>query len=147
VYFEPRLALAFVAVAREASFTRAAIRMGISQPSVSEQLRKLEDQLGFRLLARTSRTVELTTYGEAFLPHAKAIAEAFGAASAAVAEMRGHARGVLKVGNLDILSEWDERRALITASPTTILACSWKCRLQTAWSYSRAPATDQPWSS
>lgn len=54
----------FVAVAEERSFTRAATRLSISQPWLSTQVRKLETQIGFRLLLRSTRHVSLTPDGE-----------------------------------------------------------------------------------
>lgn len=63
----------FVAVAEELNFTRAAERLFTSQPSLSEQIRNLEDSLGFILLIRTPRKVELTEMGKAFLDEARSI--------------------------------------------------------------------------
>jgi DNA-binding transcriptional LysR family regulator len=55
---------AFAAVARERSFTRAAAQLGVSASALSHTLRKLEERLGLRLLARTTRSVALTEAGE-----------------------------------------------------------------------------------
>jgi DNA-binding transcriptional LysR family regulator len=61
----------FITVCREGSFTRAAERLYIAQPSLSEQIRKLETELGTRLFERLGRRVALTSAGEAFRPHAE----------------------------------------------------------------------------
>src|SRR5437868_14797584 len=56
--------LAFLAVARERSFTRAAARLGMTQSALSQIIRKLEERLGVRLLNRTTRSVTPTQAGE-----------------------------------------------------------------------------------
>lgn len=56
----------FVAVAEELNFTRAAQRMCTVQPSLSQQIKDLEAEVGVQLLTRTNRKVELTLEGEAF---------------------------------------------------------------------------------
>jgi DNA-binding transcriptional LysR family regulator len=61
--------LAFLAVARERSFTRAAAKLGVSQSALSHTLRGLEERLGLRLLMRTTRSVSPTAAGERLLQH------------------------------------------------------------------------------
>ena len=58
----------FAVVAQERSFTRAAARLGMSQPALSRAMRQLEERLGVRLLARTTRSVAPTQAGEHLLP-------------------------------------------------------------------------------
>src|SRR3954467_10109794 len=58
---------AFVAVARERSFTNAAVKLGVSQSALSHTIRDLEERLGVRLLSRTTRSVSPTEAGERLL--------------------------------------------------------------------------------
>lgn len=63
----------FIAIAEELSFTRAALRLHISQPPLSQQIQSLEQDLGVRLLERTKRSVALTEAGRVFLDQARQI--------------------------------------------------------------------------
>ncbi len=71
INLELALVRSFVAIAEVKSFTRAGQRLGRSQSAISLQIRRLEDQIGCRLLSRDPRHVVLTTEGEAFLPQAR----------------------------------------------------------------------------
>lgn len=76
----------FVALAQELSFGRAAQRMNLTQPSLSSQIRKLEEQVGQRLFERTTRAVRLSSVGQSLLEQARtflAQADAFSANLAA----------------------------------------------------------------
>ena len=63
----------FVAVAEELHFRRASVRLGLSQPALSERVSALEHELGARLFFRTTRQVSLTQAGSEFLQDAKRI--------------------------------------------------------------------------
>jgi len=88
----------FVAVAEEASFTRAAARVHVAQPGVSAQVRRLEAELGQQLLDRSGRSVRLTGVGAAVLPFARAALDAVEGARLAVDELAGLVRGRVTVG-------------------------------------------------
>ncbi|MEU3184902.1 LysR substrate-binding domain-containing protein [Streptomyces sp. NPDC006923] len=88
----------FTSVAEELSFTRAAERLFVSQPTLSKQIRMLEKQLGVVLFERDQRSVRLTAVGEALLPHARAVLAAWGAAEAAVEEAKTAERRTLVIG-------------------------------------------------
>lgn len=88
----------FVAVAEELNFSRAATRLNISQPPLSQQIAALEAELGAKLLVRNSRGVELTAAGRTFLKRAR---EVLSQAQEAVAETRRAdqgAAGTISVG-------------------------------------------------
>src|SRR5258708_2646226 len=76
----------FCAVAETGSFSRAAEQSHISQPSLSQQIMKLEDELGARLFDRLGRSVRLTELGKTFLPRARAVLRELEAARGDVVE-------------------------------------------------------------
>jgi DNA-binding transcriptional LysR family regulator len=97
----------FVAVAEEASFTRAAARVHVAQPGVSAQVRQLKRELGQPLFDRSGRAVRLTDAGAAVLPHAQAALGAVAGARLAVDELTGLVRGRVAVGMAGSLSSLD----------------------------------------
>jgi DNA-binding transcriptional LysR family regulator len=84
--------VAFLAVAREQSFTRAAAQLGVSQSALSQTLRGLESRLGLRLLTRTTRSVSSTAAGERLLRAAGPRLEEIDVELAALTELRDKAR-------------------------------------------------------
>jgi DNA-binding transcriptional LysR family regulator len=87
----------FVAVARHRHFGRAAQAVYVTQPALSQQVRRLEAELGLALLRRTSRGVELTPAGEDLLPRAEQILAGVAHARGAMDEHAGVVRGTVRV--------------------------------------------------
>jgi DNA-binding transcriptional LysR family regulator len=88
----------FESVGRHLHFTRAAEELNVAQPSVSQQIRKLEAELGVPLFHRMKRRVALTEAGALFLPRARAILQQLDEARAEVQELSGMRKGTLSVG-------------------------------------------------
>jgi DNA-binding transcriptional LysR family regulator len=100
--FDPVLLRSFVAVADTLSFTQAAARLGLSQPTVSQHVRKLEQAAGRVLVSRDTRTVALTDHGEAMLGFARTI---LSAQDQAASYFSGSGmRGRLRFGSADNLA-------------------------------------------
>jgi DNA-binding transcriptional LysR family regulator len=87
----------FVQAAAAGSLSAAARRLEITPMAASRRLAALEQQLGVRLMHRTTRAVSLTAEGEAFLPHAQAMIESEHAARAALAPTARGASGLLRI--------------------------------------------------
>jgi DNA-binding transcriptional LysR family regulator len=88
---------AFLAVARERSFTRAAAQLGVSQSALSQTLRGLEAQLGIRLLTRTTRRVAPTEAGERLLRAAGPRLDELDAELAALSALRDKPAGTIRI--------------------------------------------------
>jgi len=101
-----------IAIAEEQSFTRAAERCFVVQSSLSHQIKALEHELGVKLFARTSRRVELTAAGEAFLAGARASLDAAERAVSDAAAATGHIRGSLTIGVIPTVTAIDIPAAL-----------------------------------
>ena len=89
--------LAFLAVAREQSFTRAAAKLGVSQSALSHTIRGLEARLGLRLLTRTTRSVSPTQAGERLLLNIGPRFEEIDAELAALSELRDKPAGTIRI--------------------------------------------------
>ena len=89
--------LAFLAVARERSFTRAAAKLGVSQSALSHTIRGLEERLGLRLLTRTTRSVSPTEAGERLLQTVGPRFEEIEAEIAALSELRQKPAGTIRI--------------------------------------------------
>ncbi len=89
--------VAFLAVARERSFTRAAAQLGVSQPALSQTVRGLEARLGLRLLTRTTRSVAPTEAGERLISAAGPRLNEIDAELAALSELRDKPSGTIRI--------------------------------------------------
>lgn len=107
-----------VAVARTGNFSRAAEQCHVAQPSLSQQILKLEDELGERLFDRMKRETKLTPPGELFLRRALRILEEVDAAKREATDAQDLLRGVMTLGVLptiapyllpDVMSEFTEK--------------------------------------
>lgn len=95
----------FVAVADEGGFGRAAVRLHVVQASVSQQVARLERELGLRLFDRTTRRVGLTAAGERLLPEARAALAAAGRVRHVAGEIVSGGEGVLRLGTTRAFAE------------------------------------------
>jgi LysR family transcriptional regulator, hydrogen peroxide-inducible genes activator len=86
------------AIADTGNFSRAAERCQIAQPSLSQQVLKLEEELGTKLFDRLGRSIRLTEAGRAFIPRARAILEQMEAARSSAADQNTDLRGSVAVG-------------------------------------------------
>jgi LysR family transcriptional regulator, hydrogen peroxide-inducible genes activator len=96
----------FAAVARLGNFSRAAEECRVAQPSLSQQILKLEDEVGESLFERTRRRAILTPAGALFLPHALSILEEAERGRQEIREMGGKIRGKIQVGALPTIAPY-----------------------------------------
>jgi DNA-binding transcriptional LysR family regulator len=93
--------LAFLAVARERSFTRAAAQLGVSQSALSHTIRGLESRMGVRLLTRTTRSVSPTETGERLVQNLGPLVEGMETELASVGELRDKPAGTVRITATD----------------------------------------------
>lgn len=96
----------FCAVAETGSFSRAAEQSHVAQPSLSQQILKLEDELGARLFDRLGRSVRLTEVGKTFLPRARAVLRELEAARGDVVESKDSIAGSVTVGAIPTVAPY-----------------------------------------
>src|SRR5579859_8153172 len=88
----------FVAVAGEENVSRAALKLHVSQPGISRQIRDLEGEIGFQLFERSAKSVRLTPAGMIFLQEARAVLQRAKEAVEKARAADGAASGVINVG-------------------------------------------------
>ena len=111
---------AFVVVARERSFTRAAAQLGLSQPALSHTISALEAKLGIRLLTRTTRGVSPTEAGERLLVTVGPYCEGIEAELASLTEQRDTPAGTIRITSHDHAARtilWPKLSRLLPANP------------------------------
>jgi LysR family hydrogen peroxide-inducible transcriptional activator len=96
----------FVAVAEEESFSRAAAKVRVAQPSLSQQIRKLEAEVGQRLFDRLPRSVVLTEAGRCLIDYARQILALIGDARRCVDELKGEVAGKVAVGAIPTIAPY-----------------------------------------
>jgi DNA-binding transcriptional LysR family regulator len=134
---DPRQLRAFLAIVEAGSLGLAADALHVTQPALSRMVKRLEDQLGVPLFERRSTGMELTTFGEALLPHATVLSAEGARALEQINSLRGLGQGTLRIGSvasaavtllppvLDrILTQWPNLHVQITEAVEDILETS-----------------------
>jgi DNA-binding transcriptional LysR family regulator len=112
--------LAFITVAREGSFTRAAKQLGVSQSALSHTIRALETRLGIRLLTRTTRSVSPTDAGERLLQTVAPRFDEIATELAALSELRDKPAGMIRITSAEHAANavlWPKLSGLLQAYP------------------------------
>lgn len=111
---------AFLTVAEERNFTRAAAKLGTSQSALSHAIRRLETRLGVRLLARTTRSVAPTEAGERLLATLRPALETIGAELASISDLRDKRVGTIRISTSEHAAEtvlWPKLEKLLAKHP------------------------------
>ncbi|MET0265786.1 MAG: LysR family transcriptional regulator [Duganella sp.] len=112
--------LAFIAVAREGNFTRAAAGLGVSQSALSYTVRTLEERLGMRLLTRTTRSVALTEAGERLLSRVAPHFDEIEIEIASLSAMRDRPAGTVRITSVEHATEtilWPRLAPMLRENP------------------------------
>ncbi|WP_413674853.1 LysR family transcriptional regulator [Massilia cellulosiltytica] len=124
--------LVFLAVARERSFTRAAVKLGMTQSALSHTIRALEARMGVRLLTRTTRSVSPTEAGERLLQNVAPRLEEIDAEIAAVSELGDRPAGTVRITATDHVIDnvlWPRLAAVLPQYPDIHLEISSEYRM------------------
>jgi DNA-binding transcriptional LysR family regulator len=111
---------AFMAVAEERSFTRAAAKLGTSQSTLSQTIQRLETRLGLRLITRTTRSVAPTEAGERLLGTLRPAFEGIDSQLAALTQLRDKPAGIVRINATEHVTEtiiWPALRCLLPDYP------------------------------
>jgi DNA-binding transcriptional LysR family regulator len=112
--------VAFIAVARAGSFTRAAVELGLTQPALSKAMRTLEERLGVRLLNRTTRSVAPTEAGERLLRSIEPLFAGIEGSLTSLTELRDKPSGIIRITSTQHAAEtvlWPRLSKLMHAYP------------------------------
>jgi hypothetical protein len=131
----------FAVVADERSFTKAAVKLGVSRSAVSHSVRALEERLGLRLLARTTRSVAPTDAGERLLEQLRPALSGIAAALSDVGRLRDIPAGVVRLIAPPIVSRCSAPswRSSPVTTPTSLSTSPAKTTPEATWS--RAAST------
>lgn len=125
----------FLAVAEERHFTRAATKLGIGQPPLSQQIKDLERELGAQLFRRVPHGAELTEAGKAFYDVVKGMPATATRAVLAAQRVAVGESGVLRVGLLPLrhLTVWCPAQSVLSSGLILTFVCSLRKEIQPNW--------------
>jgi DNA-binding transcriptional LysR family regulator len=131
---DPRQLRAFLTIVRSGSLGLAAETLHVTQPALSRIIRRLESQLGVQLFERRSTGMELTSFGQALLPHATVLSEEAALAIEQINSLRGLGHGMLRIGAIGsvaimvlpavlerMLAQWPKLHVQITEAVEDVL--------------------------
>ncbi len=131
---DPRQLRAFLTIVRSGSLGLAAEALHVTQPALSRIIRRLESQLGVQLFERRSTGMELTSFGQALLPHATVLSEEAALAIEQINSLRGLGHGMLRIGAIGsvaimvlpavlerMLAQWPKLHVQITEAVEDVL--------------------------
>lgn len=96
----------FTVLAETKNYWEAAYRLFLNQSTLSKHIKSMESELGVPLFTRTTRKVELTDFGEALLPYARAVTRLHFEYSAKLMQMQNHQKGLISIGSLPAMAQY-----------------------------------------